>query len=338
MKKLISLDDHIFIAGASGMVGSSIYRTFKEAGYGKKDLGGEIYTPSRNELDLLDYSSVLDWFQKFKPSVVIIAAGKVGGISANANCPADFILENLKIQTNIIEIAWKLKVKRLLFLGSSCIYPKYAKQPLKEEYLLNNSLEPTNEWYAIAKISGIKLCQALRIQYGFDAISLMPTNLYGPGDNYKTSQSHVLPALIRKFDEAVKNNLSTVECWGNGTPKREFMHVDDLGKACLYVLENWDPCAKNSSLDENNYPLAFLNVGSGEEVTIKELGELIAHELDFKGSIVWDESKPNGSPRKLLNIEKIKSIGWTPTISLKEGIKKTLITYKEDLINKILRI
>ena len=338
MKKLISLDDHIFIAGATGMVGSSIYRTFKEAGYGKKDLGGEIYTPSRNELDLLDYSSVLDWFQKFKPSVVIIAAGKVGGISANANCPADFILENLKIQTNIIEIAWKLKVKRLLFLGSSCIYPKYAKQPLKEEYLLNNSLEPTNEWYAIAKISGIKLCQALRIQYGFDAISLMPTNLYGPGDNYKTSQSHVLPALIRKFDEAVKNNLNTVECWGNGTPKREFMHVDDLGKACLYVLENWDPCAKNSSLDENNYPLAFLNVGSGEEVTIKELGELIAHELDFKGSIVWDESKPNGSPRKLLNIEKIKSIGWTPTISLKEGIKKTLITYKEDLINKILRI
>ena len=338
MKKLISLDDHIFIAGASGMVGSSIYRTFKEAGYGKKDLGGEIYTPSRNELDLLDYSSVLDWFQKFKPSVVIIAAGKVGGISANANCPADFILENLKIQTNIIEIAWKLKVKRLLFLGSSCIYPKYATQPLKEEYLLNNSLEPTNEWYAIAKISGIKLCQALRIQYGFDAISLMPTNLYGPGDNYKTSQSHVLPALIRKFDEAVKNNLNTVECWGNGTPKREFMHVDDLGKACLYVLENWDPCAKNSSLDENNYPLAFLNVGSGEEVTIKELGELIAHELDFKGSIVWDERKPNGSPRKLLNIEKIKSIGWTPTISLKEGIKKTLITYKEDLINKILRI
>ena len=338
MKKLISLDDHIFIAGASGMVGSSIYRTFKEAGYGKKDLGGEIYTPSRNKLDLLDYSSVLDWFQEFKPSVVVIAAGEVGGISANANYPADFILENLKIQTNIIEIAWKLKVKRLLFLGSSCIYPKYAKQPLKEEYLLNNSLEPTNEWYAIAKISGIKLCQALRIQYGFDAISLMPTNLYGPGDNYKTSQSHVLPALIRKFDEAVKNNLSTVECWGNGTPKREFMHVDDLGKACLYVLENWDPSAKNSPLDENNYPSAFLNVGSGEEVTIKELAEIIANELDFRGSIVWDESKPNGSPRKLLNIEKIKSIGWTPTISLKEGIRKTLIYYKEDLINKILRI
>ncbi len=338
MKKLISLKDHIFIAGAYGMVGSSIYRTFKEAGYGQKDLGGVIYAPSRNELDLLDYSSVLDWFQKFKPSVVVIAAGKVGGIGANANYPADFILENLKIQTNIIENAFKHNVKRLLFLGSSCIYPKYAKQPIKEEYLLNDSLEPTNEWYAIAKIAGIKLCQALRIQYGFDAISLMPTNLYGPGDNYNIAQSHVLPTLIRKFDEAIKNNVSTVECWGNGTPKREFMHVDDLGKACLYVLENWEPFAANSLLDENNYPLSFLNVGSGEEVTIKELTELISHELDFNGSIVWDESKPNGSPRKLLNIEKIKSIGWKPTISLKEGIKKTIINYKEDMRNKILRI
>ena len=338
MKKLISLKDHIFIAGAYGMVGSSIYRTFKEAGYGQKDLGGVIYAPSRNELDLLDYSSVLDWFQKFKPSVVVIAAGKVGGIGANANYPADFILENLKIQTNIIENAFKHNVKRLLFLGSSCIYPKYAKQPIKEEYLLNDSLEPTNEWYAIAKIAGIKLCQALRIQYGFDAISLMPTNLYGPGDNYNIAQSHVLPTLIRKFDEAIKNNVSTVECWGNGTPKREFMHVDDLGKACLYVLENWEPFAANSLLDENNYPLSFLNVGSGEEVTIKELTELISHELDFNGSIVWDESKPNGSPRKLLNIEKIKSIGLKPTISLQEGIKTTIINSKEDMRNKILRI
>ena len=338
MKKLISPDDHIFIAGASGMVGSSIFRIFKKAGYGNKSNGGFIYAPTRKELDLSDYASVRNWFEKFNPTVVIIAAGKVGGISANANYPADFILENIKIQTNIIDIAYKHNVKRLLFLGSSCIYPKYASQPIKEEYLLNNSLEPTNEWYAIAKIAGIKLCQALRIQYGFDAISLMPTNLYGPGDNYKIAQSHVLPALIRKFDQAVKTNLSTVECWGDGTPKREFMHVDDLGKACLYVLENWDPCADNSPLDDNNYPLAFLNVGSGEEVTIKELAELIAHELDFTGSILWDESKPNGNPRKLLDIEKIKSIGWTPTISLKEGIKKTLVNYKEDLRNKILRI
>ena len=283
MKKLISFDDRIFIAGASGMVGSSIFRTLKNAGYGQSERNGVIFTPSRKELDLSDHLNVFNWFKKFNPSVVIIAAGKVGGIYANANCPADFILENLKIQTNIIEIAWKLKVKRLLFLGSSCIYPKYAKQPLKEEYLLNNSLEPTNEWYAIAKISGIKLCQALRIQYGFDAISLMPTNLYGPGDNYKTSQSHVLPALIRKFDEAVKNNIDSVRCWGTGDPKREFLHVDDLGKACLYVLENWDPSSDKYRLDENNYPLAFLNVGSGEEVTIKKLAELIANEFGFKG-------------------------------------------------------
>ena len=338
MKKLISLKDHIFIAGAYGMVGSSIYRTFKEAGYGQKNLGGVIYAPSRNELDLLDYSSVLDWFQKFKPSVVVIAAGKVGGISANANYPADFILENLKIQTNIIEIAWKLKVKRLLFLGSSCIYPKYAKQPLKEEYLLNNSLEPTNEWYAIAKISGIKLCQALRIQYGFDAISLMPTNLYGPGDNYKTSQSHVLPALIRKFDEATKNNHDSVICWGTGNPKREFLHVDDLGKACLYVLENWNPSSENSPLDENNYPLAFLNVGSGEEVTIKMLAELVANEFGFKGSIIWDTKKPDGTPRKLLDVKKIKKIGWSPSINLKIGIKETVKSYRSELMNKKIRI
>ncbi len=337
MTKLISLDDRIFIAGASGMVGSSILRTLKNAGYGHKDSSGVILAPSRKELDLSDYSNVWDWFQKFKPNVVIIAAGKVGGINANANYPADFILENLKIQTNLIEIAWKFKVKRLLFLGSSCIYPKFAKQPLKEEYLLNNSLEPTNEWYAIAKISGIKLCQALRIQYGFDAISLMPTNLYGPGDNYKNSQSHVLPALIRKFDEALKNNIDSVKCWGTGNPKREFLHVDDLGKACLYVLENWDPSSENSPLDENNYPLAFLNVGSGEEVTIKKLAELIANEFQFKGSIIWDTSKPDGTPRKLLDVEKIKQIGWKPSINLEFGIRETVKSYKSELFNKTLR-
>ena len=337
MKKLISLKDNIFIAGASGMVGSSIYRTLKKAGYGQKKYGGEIFIPPRKELDLLNFSAVSDWFQKFKPTVVIIAAGKVGGISANANQPADFILENLKIQNNVIEIAWKNKIKRLLFLGSSCIYPKFAQQPLKEEYLLNNALEPTNEWYAIAKISGIKLCQALRIQYGFDAISLMPTNLYGSGDNYKTTESHVLPALIRKFDEATRNNYDSVICWGSGKPLREFLHVDDLGKACLYVLENWDPSSINSPLDENNYPLAFLNVGSGEEVTIKKLAELIASEFGFKGSIIWDTTKPDGTPRKLLNVEKIKEIGWEPEINLEYGIKETIKSYKSELKNKTLR-
>ncbi len=337
MKKLITPEDHIFIAGASGMVGSSIFRTLKQSGYGNKDKGGAIYTPSRKDLDLSDHSSVLNWFQEFNPTVVIVAAGKVGGISANATYPADFILENLKIQTNIVEIAWKNKVRRLLFLGSSCIYPKNAKQPLKEEYLLNNSLEPTNEWYAIAKISGIKLCQALRIQHGFDAISLMPTNLYGQGDNYKISESHVLPALIRKFDEATKNNLDSVKCWGTGKPKREFLHVDDLAKACIYVLENWDPSSDKFQLDQNNYPLAFLNVGSGEEVSIKKLAELIANEFGFKGSIIWDTTKPDGTPRKLLNVEKLKKIGWEPTISLNFGIKKTINSYKSELINKTLR-
>ena len=337
MKKLISRDDHIFIAGASGMVGSSIFRIFKKAGYGNKSNGGFIYAPTRKELDLSDYESVRNWFEKFNPTVVIIAAGKVGGINANSNYPADFILENLKIQTNIIELAWKHNAKRLLFLGSSCIYPKYANQPIKEEYLLNNSLEPTNEWYAIAKIAGIKLCQALRIQYGFDAISLMPTNLYGPGDNYKASQSHVLPALIRKFDEASRNNFDSVECWGTGNPKREFLHVDDLSKACLYVLENWDPSDSNSPLDENNYPLAFLNVGSGEEVSIKKLAELISSEFGFKGSILWDHTKPDGTPRKLLDVEKIKSIGWRPSITLRFGIKETVKSYRSEIINKTLR-
>ena len=337
MKKLISLDDHIFIAGASGMVGSSILRILKQSGYGRKDRGGAIYAPNRKDLDLSDHSSVLKWFQQFNPTVVILAAGKVGGISANANYPADFILENLKIQTNIVEIAWKNNVRRLLFLGSSCIYPKNANQPLKEEYLLNNSLEPTNEWYAIAKIAGIKLCQALRIQYGFDAISLMPTNLYGQGDNYKVSESHVLPSLIRKFDEATKNNFDSVKCWGTGNPKREFLHVDDLAKACLYVLENWEPSSENSPLDENKYPLSFLNVGSGEEVSIKKLAELIAKEFKFKGSIIWDKTKPDGTRRKLLSIEKIKELGWSSSITLEEGIKKTILSYKQDLENKNIR-
>ena len=338
MKKFIAINDSIFIAGASGMVGSSIYRHLKKSGYGNKLKGGVIFTPTRKELNLLDYNQVLDWFIHNKPNVVIIAAGKVGGINANSEYPADFILENLKIQTNIIEISWKLRIKRLLFLGSSCIYPKNAKQPLKEEYLLNNSLEPTNQWYAIAKISGIKLCQALRFQYGFDAISLMPTNLYGPGDNYKVSESHVLPSLIRKFEEASKNNISTVTCWGSGKPLREFLHVDDLSKACLYVLEYWMPSTK---IEENNEKLdciGFLNVGSGEEISIKNLAELIAKEVGFKGKIIWDKEKPDGTPRKLLNIDKIKKIGWTPTIELHEGIKKTIYDYKAELKNGSLRV
>ena len=338
MKKLISLDDHIFIAGAGGMVGSSLQRILRAAGYGDISKGGKLYTPNRKELNLLNFDEVCKWFKKFNPTVVIIAAGKVGGINANSSYPADFILENLKIQTNVIELSWKFNVKRLLFLGSSCIYPKHAKQPIKEDYLLDSSLEPTNEWYSISKIAGIKLCQALRIQYGFDAISLMPTNLYGPNDNYSESKSHVLPALIKKFEEAKKDNLSSVNCWGTGLPKREFLHVEDLAKACLYVLENWNPSAIDSPLDELNNKLSFLNVGSGEEISIKDLAELISKETGYKGEIIWDTSKPDGTPRKLLNTNKIRSIGWRPSISLKDGIRDTIIHYKNELRNKTIRL
>ena len=337
MRKLISLNDHIFIAGSTGMVGSSIIRILKKNGYGDPNKGGLISVPSRKKLNLLDYTEVKSWFDNYKPDIVIVAAGKVGGINSNSNFPADFILENLKIQTNIIEIAWKSKVKRLLFLGSSCIYPKFAEQPLKEEYLLNNSLEPTNQWYAIAKISGIKLCQALRIQYGFDCISLMPTNLYGQGDNYKLTESHVLPALIRKFDEALKNKLDSVTCWGTGNPKREFLHVDDLARACLFVLENWNPVSHNKYKDNAKNSLAFLNVGSGEEISIKDLAKLISSKIGFKGEIIWDTSKPDGTPRKLLDITKIKNLGWDPKIDLDSGIKMTIESYKKELLNNILR-
>ena len=237
MKKIL-LNEKIFIAGANGMVGQSIKRKLIQSGYGSKDHDGLILNPSREELDLLNYNHVENWFNKNKPTVVILAAAKVGGIQANNNMPADFILENLKIQTNIIENSWKTNVKRFLFLGSSCIYPKYAKQPITEESLLTNSLEPTNQWYAIAKIAGIKLCESLRIQYNFDAISLMPTNLYGPGDNYHPENSHVMASLIRKFYIAAKESIPSVTCWGSGKPLREFLHVDDLSEAALFLLEN----------------------------------------------------------------------------------------------------
>ena len=333
MKKLISFDDHIFIAGGSGMVGSSLKKTLKNAGYGNSSHGGKLLTPSRQELNLLNFDEVFNWYETFKPTVVIIAAGKVGGINANANFPADFILENLKIQTNLIELAWKSDVKRLLFLGSSCIYPKFSKQPIKEDYLLENSLEPTNEYYAISKIAGIKLCESLRMQYGFDAISLMPTNLYGPGDNYIKSESHVLPALIRKFEEAKRDKLKSVTCWGSGLPKREFLHVEDLSKACLYVLENWNPSFKDSPHNTNNRKLSFLNVGSGEEITIKGLAELISKEIGFRGNINWDYSKPDGTPRKILNCDKLKQLGWESTISLEDGILKTFESFSKEHIN-----
>jgi len=330
MKKYCSLDEKIFIAGGNGMVGSAIFRKLKSFGYGKERNGGVIYKPSSKELNLLNYQEVDDWFRVHKPTIVIIAAAKVGGIVANSRHPTEFILNNLKIQTNTIELAWKHKVKRLLFLGSSCIYPKFAKQPIKEDYLLAGSLEPTNQWYAVAKIAGLKLCQALRIEYGFDVISLMPTNLYGPRDNYHPENSHVMAALIKKFSDASYQNLPKVECWGTGTPLREFMHVDDLADASLYVLENWDPNDANSPKDENGDKLYFLNVGTGIDISIKKLAYKIAKYSNFEGEIIWDSSKPDGTPRKQLDVSKIKSLGWESNINLDEGIKMTIKKYKEE--------
>ena len=241
MGMLISPSDRIYVAGHGGMAGSAICRALQRAGYGEPARGGALLTATRAELDLLDPESVRRWFAEQKPTVVALAAAKVGGIQANNTYPADFLLDNLKIQNHVIEAAWRSGVRRLLFLGSSCIYPKFAAQPIREEALLTGPLEPTNAWYALAKISGIKLCQALRLQHGFDAISLMPTNLYGTGDNYHPTNSHVLPALIRRFQEAADSGAASVTCWGTGTPLREFLHADDLGEACVFALERWNP-------------------------------------------------------------------------------------------------
>ena len=327
MNNKIDKNDKIFIAGATGMVGSAIRRELINSGYGM--LKNKILAPPRSELNLLNIYEIEKWFEVNKPNIVIIAAAKVGGILANNTNPKDFILENLKIQTNLIETSYRKGVKRLLFLGSSCIYPKFAKQPIREESLLDGKLESTNEYYALAKITGIKLCESLRKQDNFDAICLMPTNLYGPGDNYHPMNSHVLPALIRKFYEAKINKSSIVTCWGSGKPEREFLHVDDLAKACRFVLENWDPNETSAPKDKDGNPLIFLNIGSGKDLSIKELAKKIAIEIGYKGEIKWDISKPDGTPKKLLDISRIKSLGWQPTISLDEGITKTVKLFEK---------
>ena len=328
---LINFDDKVFVCGHNGMVGSAILRSLKEKNY------QNIITVSRNQLDLSCQESVNKWFLMNKPDVVILAAAKVGGIMANNIYPTEFLLENLKIQNNLIESSWKNNVKRLLFLGSSCIYPKFAKQPISEDSLLTGELESTNEFYAIAKISGIKLCEALRKQYGFDAISLMPTNLYGPGDNYNLKNSHVLPALIRKFYDAKLHNKKSVICWGTGTPLREFLHVDDLGDACIFALENWDPDSINSPLDGNGKKLSFLNIGTGKDISIKDLTEIISKTINYKGEIIWDTKMPDGTPRKLLDVKKISSLGWSPKIDLKTGISKTVEDFTLKIQNNELR-
>ena len=311
--KYISKENNIFIAGHRGMVGSAINRILQNNGY------FNLLTAKRTDLDLTDASSVKHWYKDNKPDVVVIAAAKVGGILANSNFPAQFLLDNLKIQNNLIEGAWENGVKRLLFLGSSCIYPKFASQPIKEESLLCQSLETTNQWYAIAKIAGIKLCEALNLQYDFDAISLMPTNLYGPGDYYHPEKSHVIPSLINKFENAAKNKLKKVICWGSGSPYREFLYVDDLADACKFVLENWKPHKKD---------IKYLNVGTGNDMKIKKIAEIISKKCGFHGEIEWDTSKPDGTPKKQLDVSKIMSLGWKPKTSFEEGLNLTILNYR----------
>ena len=331
MKKLIKKDDSFFVAGHNGMVGKAIIKELIRKGYCKKEFGGKLLTKTRKELDLTSYSNVLSWFKKYKPNVVIIAAAKVGGIYSNYKFPYSFISENLKIEQNIIDAAWLNGTRRLLFLGSSCIYPKSSDCPIREEALLSSNLEKTNEPYAIAKIAGIKLCEAIRRQHGFDAISLMPTNLYGSGDNYHSEDSHVMASLLKKFILAKKNNKNNVTCWGSGKPLREFLHVDDLGSACIKALENWNPDSNNSPKYENKEKLFFLNIGSGEEISIKKLAEKIAFYTNFKGNIIWDKSKPDGTFRKTLDISRSKLIGWEPKIKLNDGIKYVIKEIHEEL-------
>lgn len=308
----------IYIAGHKGMVGSAIHRLLESRGY------SNIIGKSRGELDLRDQKSVFEYFKKEKPKVVIDAAATVGGILANNNFPYSFLMENLQIQNNLIEGSIKSDVSKFIFLGSSCIYPKFAPQPLKEEYLMTGDLEPTNEWYAIAKISGLKACQAIRKQFGKDYVSLMPTNLYGPFDNFDLETSHVLPAMLRKFHEAKVNGNSDVRLWGSGKPMREFLFVDDLAEAVIFALEN--------NLSEHLY-----NVGSGKDITIKELAETIQKVTGHKGNIIWDGEKPDGTPRKLMDVSKMKEAGWVYSTDLDEGIIKTYHWFKEN-IDKIKKI
>lgn len=306
----MELDSKIFVAGHKGMVGSSIIRRLTELGY------NNIITLNKNKLNLLDQSEVNNFFKKVRPNYVFLAAAKVGGINANKTQKADFLYENLMIQTNVIKSSCLYDVKKLIFLGSSCIYPKFCDQPIKEEYLLTGSLEPTNDAYAIAKIAGIKMCQSYNEQYGTNFISVMPTNLYGPNDNYDLANSHVLPAMIRKFHEAKIENKESVELWGTGTPMREFLYVDDLADACIYLMLNYDDSE-------------IVNIGTGQDITIKELALTISDIVGYKGNIHFNTDMPDGTPRKLLDVSKLKELGWEYKTTLLEGIKKTYNEYNK---------
>ncbi|OGF27177.1 GDP-fucose synthetase [Candidatus Falkowbacteria bacterium RIFOXYB2_FULL_34_18] len=305
-------DSKIYIAGHRGLVGSALVRNLQNRGF------NNLVLKSRQELDLLDQIAVRDFFVKENPDYVFLAAAKVGGIAANSTYPANFIYENLQIQNNIIHNSHLNNVKKLLFLGSSCIYPKFAQQPIREEYLMTGELEPTNDAYATAKIAGIKMCQSYNRQHGTKFISVMPTNLYGPNDNFDLENSHVMPALIRKFHEAKINNKDSVEVWGTGLPKREFLHVDDLADACIHLMENHE--------DSD-----IVNIGTGEDVSIKELVEIIKKIVGFEGNIEWNTSKPDGTPRKLLNVEKLHNSGWKHKIDLEKGIRDTYRWYVDNI-------
>lgn len=306
----LSRDSRIYVAGHRGLVGSAVVRSLKSQG------AENLIVRSRKELDLTEQSAVRKFFDDMRPEVVVMAAARVGGIHANNSHPATFLRDNLLIQDNVIDAAYRSGVQKFVFLGSSCIYPKMAPQPIKEDYLLTGPLEPTNEWYAIAKIAGIKMCQAYRREYGFNAISLMPTNLYGPGDNFDLQSSHVLPALIRKFHEAKLGNAKSVEIWGTGTPRREFLHVDDLAEAVLYLLQNYD-----------EEPI--VNIGWGEDLTIRDLAQTIMSAIGYSGALTFDHSKPDGTPRKLLDVSRLNSLGWRPRIPLQAGIESTYAWFKE---------
>jgi GDP-L-fucose synthase len=300
----------IYVAGHRGLVGAAVVRALEQQGY------ANLVVRSHREVDLTEQAAVRGFFERERPQAVIMAAARVGGIHANNSRPAEFIRDNLLIQDNVIDSAHGAGVQKFVFLGSSCIYPKLAPQPIKEDYLLTGPLEPTNEWYAVAKIAGLKMCQAYRRQYGFNAISLMPTNLYGPGDNFDLQNSHVLPALIRRFHEAKERGDPTMSIWGTGTPRREFLHVDDLADAVVYLLKTYD-----------EEPI--VNIGWGEDVTIRELAETVAEVAGFKGRLVFDSSKSDGTPRKLLDTSRLTSLGWKPKITLRAGIEQTYAWFKE---------
>ena len=308
----MQLASKVFVAGHRGLVGSALVRALQQRGF------NQLLLRTHAELDLTNQAAVEQFFTTEKPEYVLLAAAKVGGIHANSSYPAEFMHVNLAMQTNVIDAAWRHGAQKLLFLGSSCIYPKLAPQPMPEDCLLTGPLEPTNEWYAIAKIAGLKMCQAYRRQYGFNAIAVMPTNLYGPGDNFDLQNSHVLPALLRKFHEAKAAGAAEVEVWGTGTPRREFLHVDDLADACLFLLEHYNEAG-------------LVNVGWGSDQSIRELATLVGEVVGFKGALHFDASKPDGTPRKLLDTRRVNALGWRPRIELQAGLQSTYEWYRANV-------